>query len=219
MSNVKECPGNAKEFVQDAFDYLTKLNDASVELSTNRYLLEHIANGFVKYGCTADAFVEHVDEWMRSLCKLYPELWFDHETRQIAATIDLIDQLVVVDDNLVDVLDYVIKTQQKYGLLIHYKSKKQNLDCTTTLARFFEHIEKMYPVIRDRYKGLGQTDDVVAGEIIMNPRTRRIVRVTVEDVERMRQHLSVLVGDSKQDKAGRKEMLMNFRYTKEMIDT
>ncbi len=214
-----EIPGNVREFIMDAFDYLTKLDEASVELSANRYLLECIANGFVKYGCTADAFVDHADEWMRSVCKLYPELWFDHHNRQLTATIDLIDQLIVIDDNLIELLDYVIKVQQKYGLLIHYRSKQQNLDNTTTLSRFFEHIEKMYPVIKDRYKGLGQTDATVADEIIMNPKTRRIVKVTIDDVQRMRDHLSILIGDSKQNKLDRKKMLMNFKYTKEMIDT
>lgn len=206
-----------RSFVTETFDYLEHLNKCSIDRTVNRYLLEYIANGFATYGRSADAFIENVDEWIRKLVKIYPEIGFNHESKQVIATIDLIDQFVIIDDELLDALLPVIEVQEKYGLLITYRSKSKNIDKTTTLSKFFEYIEDMYPVIKDRYKGLGSSSAKVSEEVIMDPRTRRIVRVTANDIETMKT-MAKLVGDSKENIRDRKEMLMNFKFTMDMID-
>ena len=209
---------NAKEFVRDNFDYLNKLIELSVKLTCNRYLLEYVANGFATYGSTVDDFVNNVDKWLRSLAKVYREIGFDHKTKQIKATIDLTDQLILIDDNLINDLVYIIETQKKYGLLVHFHSEKRQLNNTTTLAVFFEYIQDRYPKINDRFKGLGSSSASVSKTVIMNPKTRRLIRVTMEDVDMMRRMASMLVGDGKENINARKEMLLNFKFDKEDID-
>ena len=207
---------DAKVFVTEAFDYLNTLSEVSINRSTNRYLLEYIAYGFAKYGDTVNDFEDNIDDWIRMLVKIYPELTYNHTTHQIKAVIDLIDQLIVVDDDLIDQLRYVIEIQKKYGILIKYTDKKGNT-ISTTISRYFEYVEKLYPSIKARYKGLGSSSADVSEEVIMDPRTRRLVRVTMDDPE-TRAIFSMLVGDGKDDKEARKEMLMNFRFTMDMID-
>lgn len=205
---------SVKDFVTEAFDYLNILTDCSINRSVNRYLLEYIANGYAEYQ-TTENFIAHIDKWIRSLVKIYPEIGFDHESHQLHATIDLIDQLVVIDDELKHDLEYIIQILSKYGLLIHYRTKE--IDNQTTLSRFFEYIERKYPVIKDRYKGLGSSNPEISRQVIMDPRTRRIMKVTMEDVNTMRT-MSMLVGDGKENIKARKEMLMNFKFSKDMID-
>lgn len=207
---------DTRDFVTEAFDYLTTLEEVSINRSANRYLLEWIANGFATYGCTVEDFEEHVDDWIRKLVLIYPELGYDHKNHQIKAVIDLVDQLIVIDDDLIDRLRYVIGIQKKYGIFIKYKDKKGNKN-QTTIAEFFEYITRMYPVIKARYKGLGSSAASVSREVIMDPKTRRLVRITMNDVHTM-MTMSKLVGDSKEDRIARKEMLMNFRFTKADID-
>ena len=209
---------NVRDFVTEAFDYLTNLETCSIDRSVNRYLLEYIANGFAKYGATVDDFIDNVDDWIRMLVKVYPEIGFDHTTRQIKATIDYVDQLVVVDNELIDALMYVINIQKKYGLLITFKPNNANtVPQTTTIGRFFERIERMYPMIRDRSKGLGSSTAVVSKEVIMDPRTRRLIRVSMDDYNTY-DTMGMLIGDGKENKRNRKEMLMNFKFTMDMID-
>lgn len=52
----------------------------------------------------------------------------------------------------------------------------------------------------------------------MNPKTRRLIRVTMEDADMMRRMASMLVGDGKENINARKEMLLNFKFDKEDID-
>lgn len=205
------------DFVTEAFDYLNTLELCSINRSANRWLLEYIANGFAKYDAHVNSFIDNVDEWIRSLVKIYPELGFDHTTKQIKATIDYVDQLIVIDDELIEDLRYVINIQQTYGLLISYKPKGVPKATTTTIGRFFEQIERMYPIIRDRYKGLGESPASVSKEVIMDPRTRRLIRVSMNDGDTFNT-MGMLIGDGKENKRDRKEMLMNFKFTMDMID-
>ncbi|QKS71294.1 DNA topoisomerase IV subunit B [Paenalkalicoccus suaedae] len=46
-----------------------------------------------------------------------------------------------------------------------------------------------------RYKGLGEMDATQLWETTMNPETRTLVRVTIEDVARVERHVSTLMGD------------------------
>lgn len=210
------CTPNVREFVIEAFDYLAILEKCSINHSANRGLLEHIANGYVKYG-NSENFIKHITEWLKSLSKIYLEIGFDEGTNQIWATIDLQDQLIILDDELQQDLQPIIDIQTKYGLLIRWKSASAKIDRTAPLSEFFEYVESHYPVIKDRYKGLGSSDASVSKEVIMDPKTRRIVRVKMDDPDTFRR-LGVLVGKSRDEVEGRKELLMDFKFTEDMID-
>ena len=207
---------NVREFVIEAFDYLAILEKCSINHSANRGLLEHVANGYVKYG-DSENFKKNIDKWLKSLVHIYRELGYYKDTNQIWATIDLQDQLIILDDELQRDLQPIIDIQTKYGLLIHWKSATNKIDRTAPLSEFFEYIESHYPAIKDRYKGLGSSDAKVSKEVIMDPKTRRIVRVKMDDPDTFRR-LGVLVGKGKDEVEGRKDLLMGFKFTEDMID-
>ena len=205
------------DFVVDAFNYTTALRECSIDRAVNRYLLEYIAWGLSQYK-TADNFIKNINKWMKSLTRIYKEITFDYNTNQISATIDFIDQYVLIDEDLVNSLADVIRIQSKYGLIIKYDSNKKNIHSQTELSHFFESIEDLYPKITGRYKGLGSTDASALREVVTDPRTRRLIRVTMEDALTY-EKLAMLVGKSKEDVANRKEMLMNFKFTPADIDS
>ena len=207
---------DTKTFVLEAFDYLAILEKCSINHSANRGLLEQVANGYVKYG-NSDNFIKHINDWLKQVTKIYREIYFDKDTNQIFAVIDLQDQLIILDDELQHDLQPIIDIQTKYGMVIRWKSLSAKIDRTAFLSEFFEYIESHYPAIKERYKGLGSSDAKVSKEVIMDPKTRRIVRVSMDDPDTIRR-LGVLVGKSKDEIEGRKELLMDFKFTEDMID-
>ena len=207
---------DTKAFVLEAFDYLAILEKCSINHSANRGLLEQVANGYVKYG-NSDNFIKHINDWLKQVTKIYREIYFDKDTNQIFAVIDLQDQLIILDDELQHDLQPIIDIQTKYGMVIRWKSLSAKIDRTAFLSEFFEYIESHYPAIKERYKGLGSSDAKVSKEVIMDPKTRRIVRVSMDDPDTIRR-LGVLVGKSKDEIEGRKELLMDFKFTEDMID-
>lgn len=208
---------SVRDFVTDAFNYSDILKEISVKRSVNRYLLEHIAFGLVQYK-TSENFIKNIDKWLRSIASIYKEIGFDHDTNQVTAVIDYIDQYVLIDDMLINDLSEIIRIQDRYGLIVRYESLKKNLSSQTELSHFFEEIEDMYPRITDRYKGLGSSDPEVLRQVVMDPRTRRLMRVTIEDALTY-QKMGALVGKSKENVLARKEILMNFKWTQADIDS
>ena len=140
----------AGELVSDAFDYLANLTDVAITRSTSPQLLEFIAEGFMKYGGTVDGFEKNIDKWMKNILKIYPEMVYDHKIHQLKAVIDLHDHLVIIDDDLIEQLQYNINVLRKYGLIIQYSEKGSGKMKSTTLSRFFEEVERFYPTIKDR---------------------------------------------------------------------
>ena len=206
-----------KDFVTEAFNYADTLREISIKRSVNRYLLEHIAYGLSQYK-TANGFIKNVDKWLKSIAPIYKEIGFDHDTNQVTAVIDYIDQYVLIDGELVNDLSDIIRIQDKYGLIVKYESLKKNLSRQSELSHFFEEIEDMYPRITGRYKGLGSSDPEVLREVVMDPRTRRLMRVTIEDALAY-EKMGALVGKSKDNVLARKEILMNFKWTQADIDS
>ena len=202
---------SGKVFIEEAFNYLDDLIDASLDRSVNRFLLEYIAYGMMNAG-SLETFLDKIHDWLRATLKVFPELGFDPKSNQIKATIDLTDQVVVVDHELYNKLLPIITIQEKYGMTVVCDGVE------TTLAQFFENIQRKYPIIKDRYKGLGSSDPKVLREIIMDPKTRRIFRVDASDVNIM-QTYDMLIGKGKDAMKARKEMIMNFEWKPSDIDT
>lgn len=208
--------GNIKQFVEEAFDYYETLEECALNRSVDMYLLEYIADGLSKYK-GVEGFIKNVDKWIRSLCKIYNEIGFNDDTHTVHAVIDLHDQLIVIDHRLYADLKPIIDIIDKYGLLIKYNEKGSKASCTTTLSKFFEYIQKCYPKIDERYKGLGASEDDVSRKIIMDPSTRRLIQVNMDDPN-TEIRLGILTGEGKYNKIGRKELLGNFKFDKTMID-
>lgn len=66
-----------------------------------------------------------------------------------------------------------------------------------------------------RFKGLGETSEDVLFEVGMNPETRRIAQITIEDVEKAEEIINLISGD---DVDARKEWIMNNPYTPEVVE-
>lgn len=208
---------SASTFVHATFDYLTTLRDVSITCNVSSQLLEYVAWGIANNGGSVDTFIKNIDKWLKSMSNIYKELWFDKNTNQINAVIDYHDQLVVLDKYLETSLDYIIKTIMTYGLLINYKSKKMNKDVTNTLSTFYVDMEKYYPTIKNRYKGLGSSPAIISKEVIMDPKTRRIIRLTMNDALIMQQ-MAILLAKDKDSLSARKDLISGFHFTKNDID-
>lgn len=208
--------GNIKKFIAETFDYHETLMNCAIDRSVDPYFLEYIADGLATYD-GVDGFINNMHKWMKQVMKIYPELRYDAKSHIIHAVIDLKDQIVVVDHKLYEDLEIIINILKKYGLIIRYNEKGSKAKASTTLSRFFEEMEKLYPKIKDRYKGLGSSDPSVSKEIILDPKTRRLIQVTIDD-PRTEQQLGILTGDGRFNVAGRKELLSQFKFDKTMID-
>ena len=213
----KNATMDTSTFVHDTFDYLTNLRDIAITRGVNAQLLEYVAWGIATNDGDLNKFIKNINKWMKKLAGVYPELGFDEVTHQISAVINYNDQLVVLDEYLVQSIRPIIDVISQYGVMITYSSKKLNTEVTNTLSTFYVDMEKYYPTITNRYKGLGQSPAQVSKEVIMDPRTRRIIRLTMNDALIMQQ-MSVLLAKDKDSLIARKNLITGFNFTKNDID-
>lgn len=96
-----------------------------------------------------------------------------------------------------DEVYYCVNSQEKED--IENKLKKEN-----------KEIKKI-----NRFKGLGETDPDVLFDVGMNPETRRIAQITIEDVEKAEEIINLISGD---DADARKEWIMSNPYTPEVVE-
>lgn len=96
-----------------------------------------------------------------------------------------------------DEVYYCVNSQEKED--IENKLKKEN-----------KEIKKI-----NRFKGLGETDPDVLFEVGMNPKTRRIAQITIEDVEKAEEIINLISGD---DADARKEWIIDNPYTPEVVE-
>ena len=96
-----------------------------------------------------------------------------------------------------DEVYYCVNSQEKED--IENKLKKKN-----------KEIKKI-----NRFKGLGETDPDVLFEVGMNPETRRIAQITIEDVEKAEEIINLISGD---DADARKEWIIDNPYTPEVVE-
>lgn len=96
-----------------------------------------------------------------------------------------------------DEVYYCVNSQEKED--IENKLKKEN-----------KEIKKI-----NRFKGLGETSEDILFEVGMNPETRRIAQITIDDVEKAEEIINLISGD---DADARKEWIMANPYTPEVVE-
>ena len=88
-----------------------------------------------------------------------------------------------------------------------------------TFGQFMEMADKSFNVpIEQRYKGLGESDASMIFPSMMNPKTRKMVRITMEDAEEARKTIELLHGDSEAMREARRKLLYDANITLEDID-
>ena len=202
--------------ITDAFEYNNVLHEVAISRSSNPELLELIAFGFAKYGESVEDFRKHWEKWLNMASGTFKEIGFDESNNQVYGVHNLIDFVVVIDDSLIHELKYVIDAQKKFGLIVKYKYNGD--EYASLLSEFFNFTEKRYPAIKDRYKGLGSNPAIATKEMMMDPNTRRLIRINVSDAYALAKELDIISGKTKQDILGRKKLLDDFEFTKEMLD-
>jgi DNA gyrase/topoisomerase IV subunit B len=109
---------------------------------------------------------------------------------------------------------------QNESVEVEYKNKhdKDDKPEIVTIGQFLKNVHSEYNVtIAKRFKGLGEIDPKLLFTATINPKTRKLVRLTMEDRDRVIKAMLDLHGMKNVDV--RKSMLLNANIDKDDIDT
>ena len=107
---------------------------------------------------------------------------------------------------------------RKYGYLLIVKEKGVTEAKEMSIGEFLDVTNKLKPRIITRYKGLGEANSQQLWDTTLNPDTRILIQLTMEDVEKDLEIFEKLHGQTKKNLEERKAMMSAYKIKREDLD-
>lgn len=211
--------------------------------STNSYLtdLEYLAK---RTGC--DEFVDVLEmicyfiimthpfdsnngmsRFMDLLHMKYPELVYDIDIQSISGSINKEHFTLIIDDIFQNMAKrFLSNLNQQESFYVACKNKNSSItDPKTddwdrmTLGQFLSMCNGKFMIdIEQRFKGLGESEAPLMFKTMMNPKMRKLIRITMNDAKKAMETIKLLHGDSPQMREARRKLLDDADITIDDID-
>lgn len=196
----------------EALDKLRKHISGDVEI------VEHACWAIIMYAALPEQ--ERLKKYTEYFKKQFPEMTFDKTTKALYGSINGRHASVIIDDVFIHAASAFLPIMaQNRDIFVKYKNKTEDKTFKiATINEFFNDILGKYALeVKKRYKGLGETDDTLLFLTAVNPKTRRLTRLTMEDRERAIAQMRVLHVDQLVE--DRRQLLLNASIDDDDIDT
>lgn len=200
--------------------YLDELRTLQKRSFCNRDVLEYICYFLVM---TQDA---PKGTFEKLLHKKFPELNYAKEFNSIMGSYEGENISLIVDDiflRMAHRLMRMIANLPAFYLLVKNAKDKEDPRPDKfelmTFGQFMEMCDKSFMIdIEQRYKGIGEGKADITFPSMMNPKTRRLVRITMDDIEDAMKTIYLLHGPTEEMRKARREMLDKADITLADID-
>lgn len=223
---------NLIDFLSDTSSYVEKMLLLSEHYKVNDRLLEMIFEEFAmiyKLNPTAptslkvNICLKNIQHLMDYIGTEFPELYYDDSDHVIKGSINGKYQLIEISESMIkrssDVIDMIIEHGPKFGEPIILVSNKTSAEHRLSMLGVLKILNKYQPTIVHRFKGLGENDAEDIKTTVMDPNTRILIKVTIQDIENDMKIFQLLRGGSPLDAQARKQMMKEYKIPRELIDT
>ena len=153
--------------------------------------------------------------------ELFKEMTYDEKNHSLYGVYGGKRYSLIMDKTFVSAAAGFLKVlAQNDAVEVEYRNKheKDETPEITTIGQFLRDVHSEYNVvIAKRFKGLGEIDPKLLFTATINPKTRKLIRLTMEDRDRVIKAMLDLHGSKNVDV--RKAMLLNADIDKDDIDT
>lgn len=163
----------------------------------------------------------HIENLMEKIQNEFPEMEYDEKNHIIKGVINGKYQTFELSDRFLrkskELLEIISKWSK--GKKLKLINKKTYSEHQLSLLGILKILKSYQPNILHRFKGLGENSDEEIKETIMDPNTRSLIRVNIEDINNDLKVFQILRGTSQSDVQQRKEMMKDFKVDRSIIDT
>lgn len=200
-----------KNFLMTNRQYLDELTRLSSHFAVNALLIEFIL------------FNRDSKKFERDLKRKFPEMEVDvsdmKDSVLLTGIIDGKYQMIYIDkifDKKCKKMRKIIQENEFTEYKVLEKRDKEYEDIgILTLGQFFQRVQKYYPKIVMRYKGLGELSSNDLWETTMNPNNRILIKLTIKEMEEEIKRFNILHGNADDE---RKAMVNAFQLDREFLD-
>ena len=201
--------GDMEDFLYVNKNYLETLQKISSHFRTDPDVIEFIAYHLV----------HETKDFNKLLRKRFKELSIDRNV--LTGVVNGKYQFVVIDElftNQLKPLMTMISANDNSEIEYNVKEKvgKEYKDLgKMTVGQILSYCEKYTPVIRQRYKGLGELKASDLKETALDPHNRTLYRITMDDAEKVLKEFDIFHGD---DVQGRKDRFTGIYIDPDILD-
>ncbi len=199
--------------------YVDALEKLQKKMSSDIELLEHVCWAIIMYPDIdgRDAMLTNYENYFK---KQFTEMHFDKTTMSLYGSLNGRFVSIIIDDVLVKTATPFLRIMSHNNdIFVKYRNKHEDKGYRiTTIYEFFKDILGKYAIDTEkRFKGLGETDEELLFLSAMNPRTRKLVRLTMEDRQRAIETMNMLHMDKFVE--DRRQLLLTSDVDDDDIDT
>lgn len=165
--------------------------------------------------------------FQRLMKKKFPELRYDPQLQSILGSYNGQNISLIVDDIFTKMSARMMKAIAEgpaYYVLVKNKNAKKSDPKADdwdlmSYGQFLEMCDKTFRIdIEQRYKGIGESDASMVFASMMNPKTRKLIRITMDDIPKAMETIKLLHGPGEDMRAARRKLLAEADITLQDID-
>lgn len=188
-------------------NYLEELNRLADRVVINRNILEYIL------------IHRYEKDFYKNFRKIFPELVIDDDnvlTGIYEGRYQILIMDKIFDKRVKEFETFIHRKNKQLYFRVFEKTKEGNTDKgIMSLGQFLAMSQKYQPVIKTRFKGLGELGAQDLCDTTLDPRNRILIRLSVDDVERDLNKFNILHGD---DSSERKLLMEHFKIDRDDLD-
>lgn len=204
-----------RNFLEINSEYLMEYNMLIARTSGHEVVLEYAA--YYRY-----IYKKNLDKFKNAIESKFPEVVFDISNQTLTGSYKGESVSLFVDD-LFDVMaeriNHLFSLNDFFEFYYRNKSDDASVYEKTSIAPFFREVRGRYAVNVDkRFKGLGEAGDELLFITTINPKLRRLVRLTIDNETDAKQMLSLFHGKKNEFREGRRQVINNSNISYADID-
>lgn len=219
--------GTLIEFLSSTSFYTKDILTLSKHYKVNDRLLEIIMEEFSMFysdDLDIDQLMEkiNIQHMIDRIAIEFPEIYYSDKENTIKGIANGKRQAIELSDQLIRKSIPCIKLINKWRpnlVNLILRNVKTGSEDKTSLLGILKILAMFQPDIIHRFKGLGENSYEDIKTTLMDPNTRTLIRVNINDIENDMKVFQMLRGQSPLDALNRKTMIRNFKYTRADIDT
>ena len=198
-------------------NYIQELTHLENATACDPVILEYLCGTMLELPCR---YNKNGKKFAAIEKKIFPEMKYDEKTHSLSGVYNNKKYALIVDDAFTSAASGFLKAMAlNDSIEVEYKNKhSDDKSEIVTIGQFLKSVRSEYNVeVSARFKGLGEVSPQLLFTSAINPKTRKLVRLTMEDRDRVIQTMLNLHGMKNVDI--RKSMLIEANVDKDDIDT
>ena len=196
------------------YEYLLKL--AKTREACDPTLIEYVCDAVLRYGLDTPELEEELH------AKL-PEMKYDKENRSLVGAYESEQYGLIIDEGFLvfarDFLDVMSKNESIYVAFCNKNADEKDMPQPITIGQFFNQIGAAFNITAEqRFKGLGEAEAMLMFATSLNPKTRKLIRLTMEDRDKALETVFILHGKGDKPREARRKLIREAEITIDDLD-